>query len=149
MGDDLDLMDHLLIAKARKIAEQAHAGQLDKLGEPYIGHVSRVADRVHGGLDKAVAWLHDVVEDSEWGEADLMAAGMPAEAIASVLVLAHRPHEPRSDYYARIREDSRAVRVKLADIADNTDPQRMTGLDEVTRERLTAKYAKARAALGA
>lgn len=144
----MDLMDHLLIDKARKIAELAHSGQLDKSGAPYLGHVRRVADRVEGGLDKAVAWLHDVVEDNHrWGEVELAEAGMPREVIASVLALTHRPHEPRVDYYARVKVDACAVRVKLADIADNSDPSRLALLDEPTRERLTAKYAKARAAL--
>lgn len=144
----MDLMDHMLEAKARKIAEQAHSGQLDKSGNPYLGHVRRVVDRVDGGLDKAVAWLHDVVEDSKhWGEVELMAAGMPREVIVSVLALTHRPHEPREDYYARVRADECARRVKLADIADNSDPARLAMLDGPTRERLTRKYEKARQAL--
>lgn len=140
-------MDHMLISKARKLAEHAHSGQLDKAGNPYLGHVRRVVDRVDGGVEKAVAWLHDVLEDSHFGELDLMEAGMPKEVIAAVLAITHRPHEPRVDYYTRVKADRYALPVKLADIADNSDPARLAQLDDATRERLAAKYAKARAIL--
>ena len=143
----LELMDHLLISKARKLAENAHSGQLDKAGAPYLGHVRRVVDRVDGGVEKAVARLHDVIEDTKLGELDLMEAGMPKEVIAAVLAITHRPHEPRVDYYARVRANRYALAVKLADVADNSDPARLAQLDDTTRERLTAKYAKARAEL--
>lgn len=140
----MDLMDEILVAKARAIAETAHEGQVDKSGQPYLGHVQRVADRVEGGVEKAVAWLHDVLEDTEWNEIDLMAGGMPREVVVAVEAITHRPHEPRVDYYARVKADRYALAVKLADVADNSDPARLAQLDDATRERLTAKYAKAR-----
>ena len=147
----MELMDHLLVAKARRLAEFAHAGQTDKAGRPYIEHVERVAETVTHpslGLAQAVAWLHDVMEDCGFAELDLMAAGMPADVVAAVEAITHRPHEPRTDYYARVRGNSLACAVKLADVADNSDPARLADLDEATRERLTAKYAKAREHLG-
>lgn len=138
-----------LIALARGIAFGAHAGQVDKSGNPYVGHLERVAERLDHPLDKVAAWLHDVLEDTAVQPHDLLTAGIPAELVDTVRVLTHRSREPRVDYYARIRQDPRAVRVKLADIADNSDPARLAVLDEATRERLTAKYAKTREALGA
>lgn len=140
-------MDHLLIDRARLIAEKAHAGQVDKSGHPYIEHVARVADRVEGGVEKAVAWLHDVLEDTLLEAPDLRYKGMPEEVVQAVLAITHRPHEPRVDYYVRVKADPYALAVKLADVADNSDPARLAQLDDATRERLTAKYAKARAAL--
>lgn len=149
---ELDLMDYMLIGKARKLAESAHAEQVDKAGNPYVEHLARVAaavadQPVHSGLLQAVAWLHDVVEDTDVDELGLIAAGMPREVIEAVEAITHRPHEPRVDYYARVRANPFALTVKLADVADNADPDRLAQLDEATRERLTAKYAKARAAL--
>lgn len=145
----MDLMDHMLIAKARKLAERAHADQTDKAGAPYVGHLERVAAAVAShpvspGLAQAVAWLHDIIEDTSLGEVDLMAAGMPREVIEAVEAITHRPHEPRVDYYARVKANPLALAVKLADVADNSDPARLAYLDEATRERLVAKYAKAR-----
>ncbi len=52
------------VALARTLATEAHAGQIDKAGQPYIGHVARVAAAVRGDDDaEVVAWLHDVAED--------------------------------------------------------------------------------------
>lgn len=42
-----------------------------------------------------------------------------------------------------------ARRVKLADIADNSDPVRLAGLDSATRERLQRKYRHALEAVSA
>lgn len=144
---------------ARRIAEQAHAGQVDKAGEPYIGHVARVAARLHDPLDRAVAWLHDVIEDTPWTVVALLNSRyeLPRESqgqtwsdvVWDVKALTHRPNEPRDRYYDQVKAAGpRAVRVKLADIADNSDPERLAVLDDATRARLTQKYAKARKALG-
>lgn len=145
----MELMDHILVGKARRLAETAHAGQVDKAGRPYVEHVGRVAAAVADhpvspGLAQAVAWLHDVMEDCGLGELDLMAAGIPCEVVAAVEAITHRPYEPRVDYYARVRANELARVVKLADVADNSAPERLAALDDATRERLTEKYRKAR-----
>ncbi len=49
---------------AQSIAAAAHKGQVDKAGKPYIEHPAHVAASVQGDAAKAVAWLHDVVEDT-------------------------------------------------------------------------------------
>ena len=54
-----------LVRKAEDIARMAHAEQVDKAGQPYIGHIERVAARVTSDEAKCVAWLHDVLEDSD------------------------------------------------------------------------------------
>lgn len=51
-------------------------------------------------------------------------------------------------YYARLRAYEPARRLKLdADMASNSDPDRLALLDEASKTRLTAKYAKGRALL--
>ncbi|TCU04842.1 HD domain-containing protein [Rhizobium sullae] len=47
---------------AAEIAVEAHAGQTDKTGRPYIDHCRRVAAAVTGDEEKIVAYLHDVAE---------------------------------------------------------------------------------------
>ena len=53
-----------LIAKADEIAERAHRGQIDKIGQPYINHPRRVAGRVvtpeakAAALSPASGWAH-------------------------------------------------------------------------------------------
>lgn len=152
--EPLELMDYLLVDKARTLAEKAHAGQVDKAGEPYVGHLERVADdvatrTVFVGLAQAVAWLHDIIEDTHVTAYDLTAAGMPQDVVDAVEAITHRPNEPRAEYYARVRSNDLALAVKLADIADNADPARLARLDDQTRERLEVKYAAARDALTA
>ena len=54
-----------LVQQACAIAQAAHAGQLDKSGKPYIGHIERVAARCRSDAAKCVAYLHDVLEDTD------------------------------------------------------------------------------------
>lgn len=72
-----------------------------------------------------------------------MAAGMPREVVAAVEAITRRRNEPRTAYYDRVLAEPLAVAVKLADIADNSDPARLAALDEATRTRLAEKYRKA------
>lgn len=135
---------------AKAIAVIVHWGQVDKSGAPYITHPERVAAR----LDKprnseiAAAWLHDVLEDSDLTSENLRAAGIDWTTIATVEKLTRTPDQSPEDYYENIRESYSARRIKLADIADNTDPNRLALLDDATIARLVRKYAKARMLLG-
>lgn len=144
-----------LVAVARAIATLAHTGQVDKASHPYIDHPRRVAWRLveenpdYRYGDIAVAWLHDVLEDTGITIADLKACGIPGDVIADVVLLTRDPKQPVEDYYAGIRTRSqRARRVKLADIADNMHPMRLAQLDDATVVRLVKKYAKALDLLG-
>ncbi|AKU18072.1 HD domain-containing protein [Luteipulveratus mongoliensis] len=133
-----------MIDEAKDIARRAHAEQVDKAGHAYITHPARVAQRVAGDeRAEAVAWLHDVVEDTAVTLADL-AETFPAEVVAAVDAITRRKGEDGDDYYDRVARDPLALKVKLADLDDNSDPERLALLDEATRERLTRKYAHAR-----
>lgn len=137
-----------VVARARAVAEQAHHGQRDKAGRPYIDHPARVAALV--GEDpqtQAAAWLHDVVEDTPVTVEALRTHGFPATVVAAVAALTKTPGQNLEDYYAQVKANPMALAVKMADLADNTGPARLASLDAVTRERLRAKYARARQAL--
>lgn len=139
-------------AEAEAIARAAHTGQVDKIGVNYIEHPRRVAARFNPTTqpdETAVAWLHDVIEDTPVTAAELLEAGFPDHVVAAVELLTKNSAEHTLDaYYARIRENPLALAVKTADIADNTDPARTAQLSSDARERLAAKYAKARKQLG-
>ncbi|SFR83289.1 hypothetical protein SAMN05428970_2775 [Agromyces sp. CF514] len=140
----------LQIGLAQGIAFVAHRGQTDQLGAEYIDHPGRVAetfDPVTQSVEVAVAWLHDVLEDTDLSAQRLREAGVSPEVIAAVQLLTRTPDVPEADYYARIRTNAVARSVKLADIADNSAPWRLRKLDHETQARLTEKYEKARAAL--
>lgn len=136
------------VAQARTLASEAHAGQQDKAGHPYIEHVARVAAAIDDDdLAKAAAWLHDVVEDCPQYAPRL--APFPAP-IREIVALLDRHGAPDAHhYYERIRQHPRALKVKLADIADNAHPRRLLQLAPAVAERLRGKYAGALAALGA
>lgn len=131
---------------AREIAIFGHEGQFDKLGAPYILHPQAVADAVKTPRQKALAWLHDVVEDTPWTLEMLLDAGFPSDFVDEVDALTHRPKEPRPDYYARVLQFEDATVVKRADVRHNLS--RLEGLPDSEQGRLLAKYAKALAVLG-
>lgn len=138
--------DAALRALAEAVARQAHAEHVDKSGAPYIGHLERVAAAVAPDADAmAAAWLHDLVEDQPHCAGYLM--DFPPHIIRTVYLLTKVKNEPNALYFARIKADPLALKVKLADIADNMSPERMGKLDAPTQERLRAKYANALALL--
>lgn len=69
--------------EAERIAREAHEGQFDKAGRPYVEHPARVAAwaaRLDPDAPSAVieaAWLHDVLEDTPFTRDDLAALGIP------------------------------------------------------------------------
>ncbi|MEM6727389.1 MAG: HD domain-containing protein [Pseudomonadota bacterium] len=135
-----------MIGAAFELALRAHEGQVDQGGAAYIGHVVRVCAGVEGHAERVVALLHDVVEDAGVGLTAIETQFGP-EVAAAVEAISRRPGERPEPYYARVAANPLARKVKLADIADNADPARLSLLDEETRSRLTRKYAKAREAL--
>lgn len=140
-----------VVQVAQRIAEAAHASQLDKAGRPYIDHPRRVATRLTatGAPAEAIAagWLHDVLEDTDTTAQDLSAVGVPPETIAAVQAVTKRSGETAEDYAVRIASTPLAVEVKRADLADNSDVHRLALLDDATRIRLTKKYTQMRALL--
>ncbi|MDR3070414.1 MAG: HD domain-containing protein [Propionibacteriaceae bacterium] len=130
---------------ARLLTHVAHQGQVDKAGNVYVHHPRHVASNVSdaGGPPEAVAagWLHDTVEDT-WVTPEFLAeAGFPASVISAVDAVTKREGEPIDGYVRRIAADPLAVMVKRADLADNTDPERLVKLEPTMRARLEAKYA--------
>lgn len=96
----------------------------------------------------ASGWLHDVLEDTDITSAELRECGVNGLVVEMVEALTRRPGVTPEDYYKGIRGTWGARTVKLADIADNLNPERLSLLDDATIARLTRKYAKARLLLG-
>ena len=153
---DFDKEKTLDIVQTVKYATTAHAGQVDKLGVPYIEHPKEVAKilissplyRTLSPIDKQnavkVALLHDVVEDTEVTLEDLAEAGYSEKVIRSVGLLTYDKRITREEYYKDILDDPIARLVKVADLIHNNLPARTNFLDDTTRERLVIKYAKAK-----
>lgn len=136
-----------IVDRARHLAICAHSGQVDKAGHPYILHVRRVAAAVAGDPNaEAVAWLHDCMEDAPWTE-EKIHCNFPSEVSLAVAALTRWRGHSAGWYYDNVRANPLALRVKLADIADNADETRLALLDTKTAARLRRKYAAALAAL--
>ena len=140
-------------SSARRIAEAAHTGQVDRAGNSYFGHIERVAQAVKaaGGSETQVvaAYLHDVIEDTNTTSAELLDAGVSTAALTLTELLTRQDEVSYEDFLQQIRSSPDALLIKQCDMADNMDPTRTTLLDDETRERLRLKYEKALAFLNA
>lgn len=157
------------IFDAHTFALTAHAGQIDKGGQPYMRHLERVANaalaraghaRLVDGLDidpmgvMQAALLHDVLEDTPRSTADLRAAGFTPEVIEAVGILT-KPKE-RTAYSERITQviaagSLPAILIKMSDNEDNLCPSRILPDATFLRERYETAFARlkeAAAALG-
>jgi hypothetical protein len=141
----------MTLDEAIALATDHHASMTDKAGKPYIEHPLRVMDAFDTDVERMVAVLHDVLEDPPLiGEPvtreELLERGCPMEVVQAVEVLTKRFGEGYPDYIERIRDSGNelAIRVKLADIADNADEDRLALLEKPEAGRLRAKYSQAR-----
>lgn len=124
------------LERAIQIASLAHAGQIDKGGEPYILHPLRVMFRMTTQELKVVAVLHDVVEDSEWTIEALEKEGFPVQVLQALEALTKRPGEDRISAAHRAAANPLARAVKLADNAENSDLSRIPDPSAKDLERL-------------
>lgn len=130
---------------AIRVAVDRHAGQVDKAGQPYILHVLRVMLAMDNETDMIVAALHDTVEDTGL-ELITIQRHYGNEIAGAVDALTRRPGETYSEFVARCGGNPIAIRVKLADLADNMRLDRLETVTEDDRARV-AKYEKARTRL--
>ena len=110
------------VSRAKALAELCHAGHTDKAGRPYTEHLERVADSVGRHAEAAVAYLHDVVEDTPCTLDHLVRLGFDeGRIVRPVDILTRRDGETYFDYIRRIVRsgDTTALAVKRADLLDH------------------------------
>jgi (p)ppGpp synthase/HD superfamily hydrolase len=135
------------LERAIAIAAEAHAGQSDKGGAPYILHPLRVMMAVGPRNHGIVAVLHDVLEDCpDWTRERLEDEGFSPILVDALEALTRRKGETYEDFIQRVKRNPIATRVKLADLDDNSDLRRIPkpGPEDFKRLR---KYADAITAL--
>jgi (p)ppGpp synthase/HD superfamily hydrolase len=118
------------------LAAQAHRGQVDKVGQPYILHLLRVMLRLEGEAAQVVGMLHDLVEDTPYSFDDLRALGYSEEIVQALDCLTHRADESYEQFIERASVNPLARRVKRADLEDNMDIRRLLVVSEKDQERL-------------
>jgi hypothetical protein len=133
-------------SQALTLAMKVHEGQVDKAGLPYILHPIRVAFAMHqpGTTENAfiAAILHDAVEDTNLS-LDEIEEKFGKVARDTVDHLSRRKGETYMGFIYRCASSPLASRIKLADIADNTRPERLSCLPEGERS-ISIRYRKAR-----
>lgn len=130
-----------LLGKMIVLATNAHAGQYDRGGNPYILHPIRVMSYLKTDDEElqCIALGHDVIEDTDTTYADLRAAGMTERIITGIKALTKQPGETYDEYKQNVFANVDAMRVKLCDLRHNTDIRRLKGVSERDLERM-AKY---------
>lgn len=132
-----------MLQKAIDIATKAHEGQVDKAGQPYIGHPLRVMNMGTTNEEKIVGALHDVVEDSNWTFEELAAEGFSNEVVDALRCITKlSENEPYDKVIQRVKANPLAAKVKLYDLTDNMDIRRLAYISEKDVKRLR-KYLKA------
>lgn len=130
------------LSHAMHVATKAHGKQIDRNGQPYIGHCFRVMDAGQTLEEKIVGVLHDILEDTSFNIIKLSSEGFCEEIIDAVHSLSKLENEEYDHYIKRVMRNDLAIRVKLNDLTDNMDLRRLKELTDDDVKRLH-KYIKA------
>lgn len=134
-------MNNNLLEKALVIATEAHEGQKDKAGAPYIFHPIRVSNRCKTDEERIVAILHDTIEDTDVTPDYLLSEGFPKNIVEAILSVTRNEGESYNDFILRSKLNPIGRQVKIHDLEDNMDITRLSQLTEKDLERLN-KYLK-------
>ena len=130
-----------LLGKVLVLATNAHAGQFDRGGNPYILHPMKVMHYLKTTDEElqCIALLHDVIEDTKTTWKDLTDIGCTDRVIYAVAALTKMPGQTYDEYKQGVFNNEDAMRVKMADLRHNTDIRRLKGVTEKDIARM-AKY---------
>ena len=138
----MDMTKIATLEDAVSIAALAHRGQKEKAGAPYLLHPLRMMLRMKSEAAMMAAVLHDVVEDTDWTLERLREKGFPEEVLQAVECLTHNEGESYDEFIERVRKNHIAQEVKIADLEDNMNIQRINEMGAKDLERL-GKYHRA------
>ena len=137
-----------LTNKAMRLAYEAHHGQVDQCGVPYVFHPYHLAEQMKDEYTTCIALLHDVVEDTSVTFEDLQKE-FPKEVVDALRLLTHDKGTDYFEYVQAIKQNPLARAVKLADLEHNSDQSRMVdcAVSEEKKQYWREKYARAKAIL--
>ena len=114
-----------LTKKALRICFDAHKGQTDMSGVPYVFHPFHIAERMNDEMSVCTALLHEVVEDNEITINDLKENGFPEEVIQA-LELLNNKNEDYNNYIKKIMDNPIARKVKIEDLKHDSNLTRLS-----------------------
>ena len=135
-----------LTKKAMQLCFAAHKNQFDKSGMPYVIHPLHLAEQMETEEEVCTALLHDVLEDAAYTLSELRKVGIPESVLEALRLLTRDSHTHYLDYVVRLRKNPLARRVKLADLAHNSNLNRLDYVTARDRRRVL-KYRMAQAVL--
>jgi len=130
-----------MLGKMLVLATNAHAGQYDKAGQPYILHCLKVLHYTNSDDEEVqcIAVGHDVIEDTKVTYQDLIDAGMTDRVIEGIRALTKQRGQTLEEYKEGVFASEDAMRVKKADLKHNSDIRRLKGISEKDIARMV-KY---------
>lgn len=125
------------------IATNAHAGQFDKSGQPYILHPLKVMHYLKTEDEEleCMGIGHDLFEDTDVTKQMLRDAGVSERVIVGIASVTKMPGESEAEYKAKVMANPDGIEVKMADLRHNSDIRRLKGITEKDIAR-TVKYHK-------
>ena len=131
-----EMLDKMLV-----IATNAHSGQFDRGGNPYILHPLAVMYYLKTNDEElmCMALGHDLIEDTSVTYKDLREAGISERVIDGIRALTKQPGQTYDEYKQNVFANIDAMKVKMADLRHNTDIRRLKGVTEKDLARM-AKY---------
>lgn len=131
------------LEKAISLSVDKHKGQVDKGGMPYILHPLYVMTKMDTEIEKIVAVLHDIVEDTDVTFKDLKGVGFSDEVLIALECLTRENDEDYLSYIDRVKTNRIAIKVKLADLEHNMDLRRIKELTDEDILKRVKKYKRA------
>lgn len=130
-----------MLGKMLVISTNAHAGQFDQGGNPYILHPMTVMHFLETKDEElqCIALGHDLMEDTKTTYQQLRDEGMTERVIAGIRALTKLPGQTYDEYKEGVFASRDAMLVKKADLRHNTDIRRLKGVTEKDIARM-AKY---------
>jgi len=127
-----------MFARAMFIAAREHLNVKDQGGNAYILHPMRIAMRLRTDDEElmSIAILHDVVEDSKVTFEDLINEGFSTRVVNALRLLTHQKGMSYDDYIDNMKDNLDALLVKREDLRDNSDINRLKGLEDKDFERM-------------
>lgn len=124
------------------LATNAHDGQFDKAGKPYILHCLKVMHYLKSEDEElmCIALGHDLVEDTEVTYRVLYNDyGFSDRVIEGIRALTKQRGQTYDEYKEQVFANKDAMRVKMCDLRHNSDIRRLKGITEKDVARI-AKY---------
>lgn len=120
------------------LATNAHAGQFDKGGKPYILHPLKVMHMLRSDDEElnCIALGHDLLEDTDIQKIDLFGHGMSPRVINGIARLTKWNGISYKEYQQTILESKDAILVKMCDLRHNSDLRRLKGITPKDLERV-------------